>query len=514
MGRAGLLLGWNLLFLLVPTLALALAPNWTGDKLARLLLRLPYPHGIVKWGLESSQGLLLRQDQLPWGLLGTGLLALLVLARPRAWVAGLAGVACLTLWTPHYSLLSSLGLLALVALGWMPEGWLQRLPSPLRALAWLPGALLLFPRLLLSRPSGPWARRLALGWTPIASGALFLLCSWADVLLNYERVRDDLERWPLELLDPRITRLATSPPGLRADWHGVRILGEHAIVSSETDPRLSAMSLRSERIVEYPLRPRWGVEFAGPLEAEVDPQTGTVWTVDGGDSLLSLRWDGERWTPLARAELPVTVSYASLGRAGDQLLLTTIQAIDRGPRRVLRIPIPSMAPIQALAIRRGEQRGPMPREATWVPPLDRQIIAPDFGSQLFTVDLQTGEAEPWLDVPSLNGKMVWLEQEQRLLLALPNRVEAWLVDPLDPRRREAIPTQPGVRALAVDSERGLLVTASVLTGQIWVQSLADGEVLLRMGTVMPMVREMALSPELGIGVLTTWHDVYRFDYLP
>ena len=62
-GDAGLrrLRLWVGLRILLPLAFLLLAPSLLGDLLARVLLALPYPHGVVKWGLESSQGLLLRQ---------------------------------------------------------------------------------------------------------------------------------------------------------------------------------------------------------------------------------------------------------------------------------------------------------------------------------------------------------------------------------------------------------------------------------------------------------------------
>lgn len=514
MTRSTVLLGWALLTPLLPAALIMLAPNQAGDLVLSALLNLPYPHGTVKFVLESSQGALLRVDRLAWGLPLTALLSVLVLALPRLRGLWLLAMGALALWLPFYSPIGLLLFLGLTGFAWMPERWILRLPRPLKALAWLPGSVLLFPRLLLAWGSRPALRRVSNLCTPFASLFLVLLWTWGDLLGNYDRVRSDMERWPQELLDPRITRLASSPPGVRADWHGVKILGEHAIVSCEQDPRLAAMSLREDRIVEQRLRPRWGLDFAGPITAEVDPLTGTVWTVDGGDSVLSLSWDGQRWATLSRTDLPIPISFATIERGDSELLITTVQAADRGPRRLFRLPLPGLVPVRVLALQQQGHPAPMPREAAWVPTIQRQVIAPDFGRWLYAVDLDSGEVHPWLEVPTLNGKMQWLQDEGLLLLALPNRVEAWLIDPVGPTIVRRIRTQPGVRAIAVDPDRSLMVSASVLTGQIWVQSLHTGEVLLRIGTVMPMVRELALSPELGIGVLTTWNEVYRFDYLP
>ena len=100
------------------------------------------------------------------------------------------------------------------------------------------------------------------------------------------------------------------------------------------------------------------------------------------------------------------------------------------------------------------------------------------------------------------------------MLALPNRFEVWRVDPVTAQVIQKIPTQPGVRTLAVDEERGLLITVSVLTGRILIQRLEDGTRLKSIGTVMPMVRQLKLDEDRGVGVLTTWIDIYRFSYLP
>ena len=108
--------------------------------------------------------------------------------------------------------------------------------------------------------------------------------------------------------------------------------------------------------------------------------------------------------------------------------------------------------------------------------------------------------------------MAWNDKTQKVYSAVPNGMQIQVIDPTIPKVAYTIWTQPGVRALAVDEMRNLIVSASVLTGQIWVQDATTGVILKRMGTVYPMVREIALSEELGVGVLTTWNAVYQFKY--
>ena len=79
--------------------------------------------------------------------------------------------------------------------------------------------------------------------------------------------------------------------------------------------------------------------------------------------------------------------------------------------------------------------------------------------------------------------MIWLPTLQEIAIALPNRFEMWFIDPKAPQKYQKVPTQPGVRAVAIDEERKLMITASVLTGSLWVQDLDSGKVLKRAGTV-------------------------------
>ena len=153
-----------------------------------------------------------------------------------------------------------------------------------------------------------------------------------------------------------------------------------------------------------------------------------------------------------------------------------------------------------------------PREFTFIPSLQTIVLAPDFGTHLFAFDLNTRNIEPLIETPTLDGKMRWVPEIERLVVALPNRTELWVINVQTGQVDWTIPTQPGVRALAIDSTRNLVVNASVITGQILIQDLYTGEILDRLGTVMPMVREIALDPNSDHAILTTWAAVYQFPY--
>ena len=140
------------------------------------------------------------------------------------------------------------------------------------------------------------------------------------------------------------------------------------------------------------------------------------------------------------------------------------------------------------------------------------MIAPNWGDRLYLLDPDTGRMSPWVAVPTMNGKMTWSGETGRLYLAQPNRMSVAVIDPAAGVIERTIPTQPGVRPVAIDAGRGLLLTASVITGQVWVQDLQSGEVLDRFGTFMPLVREIELDPISSRAFLSTWTALYSFPY--
>ena len=75
----------------------------------------------------------------------------------------------------------------------------------------------------------------------------------------------------------------------------------------------------------------------------------------------------------------------------------------------------------------------MPREALWVPPLNKLLLAPDFGTHIYAANVDTGRASKWLEAPTMNGKMIWLPTLQEIAIALPNRFEMWFIDPKAPK---------------------------------------------------------------------------------
>jgi hypothetical protein len=133
------------------------------------------------------------------------------------------------------------------------------------------------------------------------------------------------------------------------------------------------------------------------------------------------------------------------------------------------------------------------------------------GEGLWIWDPARDVAEPWLAVATRNGRPSWSEGAGRLLLPAPERFALGMVDPRT-RALTSFPTQPGVRAAAIDSRRGLVVTASVLTGSLLVQRLSDAVPVAVIPGLMPMVRVLALDEARGEAWLTTWTQVVRVRY--
>ena len=201
-------------------------------------------------------------------------------------------------------------------------------------------------------------------------------------------------------------------------------------------------------------------------------------------------------------------------RSTDNLFMIEVQTGgNQGSRKLVTAPLPQLRPITELNLTMDGSKAPMPREPLWVPTIQKLIYGSEFGNLLYAIDMDNGNVSPWLQADTFNGKMAWSDATQRIYSAVPNKMQIQVIDPTIPTIDYTIWTQPGVRALAVDTQRDLIVSASVLTGQIWVQEAETGTVLKRMGTVYPMVREIALSEELGIGVLTTWNAVYQCTYV-
>ncbi len=511
---------WVLLRLPVPALAVALFPNFSGEVVGERLTRLDYAHGFVKGLLIGWHSMLVREARLV-ALFALVAVAGLVLAglRGRAWAVAMAGVAVaaalilrpLTWWTIPLAV-------GALALNFAPYETLARLVGRLRALAWVPGTeLVATGPVAAALGVGPRGARVAamLGGLAVAGG--WVLADTFGSFWEYERIV--FAPWSDDRVDPRVTTVARAAEGVKCDFHDIDVVGDRAVVLAETQLNLVNVPRDGGPLATWPITPWWGPMEGLALDSETDPTTGHTWYLSGPDTITAVAWDGAAWKEVARtpkipAYLHHTYSHWLPGR--DTLYVFTIGTHNtREDSLVVEVDTPGLTRPRVRRLRLPDgSRPPTIRDLAWVPTLDRFVLAPDFGDRLYLYEPGTSTVEPWIEMPTLNGRLTWVGGLDRLFVPLPNKPELWIVDPVKGVVERRFRTQPGVRTLAVDVARELVLTASVLTGRVLVQRLDDASVVDSFGTIMPMVRNLAIFPERGEALLSTWTALYRVPYAP
>lgn len=470
---------------------------------------LPYPHGLIKALLQAWHVLMFRADALPWWwglawLVGLGLAAL-----PRRWVgAGGLALAVASLALPGASWIAKLVLAVLLVANLPPRELWERRPALLRGLSWAPGAVLAMPTPVIAELFGGarWPRVLA----PVVLLPLWFV---TDGLLARERYLPGLIYWPDERVDQRVVVLERATV-MRGEYHDIELVGDHAVVVAEDSCRLLGVPLDGGETVVRPLAARWPPFQAGALDAWVDPE-GLTWVLTAPNELSGLRLGTDGWQTVVSRRFPGPCNFAYLVPAldVDRLFMVFVNAHDREPGGIMPFALPGVRPLERVELERGDGSWvPTPRDAAWIPPLGRLVLTPNFGDRLYLADPGSGLVEPWLDIYSANAKPLWVPELERLLLARPDSGSVDVIDPVAGSVERTIPTQRGVRAMAVDPQRGLLITGSVLTGRVEVQRLEDGEVVDSFGTLMPMIREIALDRVRGEAIVATWTVLYRLPY--
>ena len=493
-----------LIQLSLPVVVVWIWGNEIGDLIALWLVERHHdPHGFVKEILESSQGILLRQREILFRATMVAAVAGTTAISKRRWY-GYLGVVLFTGvvldWRTNTAALLAGCLLCCQMMKTLRWTWIH----------WLPYLGFSFAASMVSS-----ARMMVRGALVTVAAFVGLFgCIWVDCLLAYDDIRSGMEAWPEELLDERI-QIRAQEPGVRADWHDVDIQDEVAFVVAEETMRLMAFPMQGGEPIVHKLGERWGTARAAPLDLEYDKKSGLFWVVTDERTFTGFSFDvKEGWKEDRRYELPEAIQYAYLRAREGSLVIA--------PLRV-KEPLIEGCHLIFGTVNNGNQLRkvsndprsviiPFPREIEWIGSLDKLAVSPDFGKEIFLFDLYSGWTERLIQVPTLDGKMRWSSKLDRLFIAIPNRFEIWVVDPHKRTLDWVIPTQPGVRSLAIDEQRGVIVSASVLTGQVLVQDIRTGKILDRFGTVMPMVRDLALDVESGQAVLTTWAAVYQFPY--
>ncbi|MCB9743446.1 MAG: hypothetical protein H6741_25080 [Alphaproteobacteria bacterium] len=495
-------------------LALALDPGLAGH----VLTVLPYGHGAAKIVLGPAQTLLVRQPELPW-ILGVAAGLGLILPWLPARAAQLAAVITLLaapLLLPHGSgILALLGALLLLA-ALRPEALERALGAWGDRLRWVPGVGLLLPGWMGLRLGLPERGRRALG--PLL--ALYVAAGWllADTWISQDRYAQAVSHFPTALTDPRAEVWGRAPPGQWCEFHDIDLVGDRLVVVAEASAQIRSYPLEGGDFKAVTVPYNWEPWGGLVLDAESDPATGRTFFLDGPHQVSTLRWNGRDWERGPRSRRIPTPLHHVRSRwfpEREELVMISINtARTPDPTRVVVVNTRDGGVSERELLDPDGANVPNIRELTWVDSLQRFALAPDFGQRLYLADPWTARAEPWVEVPTLNGKLLYSAERDELLLALPDQAAVLVIDPGSGAVKRRLPNQPGVRTMAVDPQRGWLLSGSVLTGAIWVQDLETGEHLDTLRTFQPMMREILLMPEQGIGFLTTWGSFYRFSYLP
>ena len=507
---------WVLLRLPVPVLVAVLAPSLVGGLLGERLTELAYAHGAVKSGILVWQSMLVREVRLA-AFLATIVLAGLILPglKGRVWAVGALGVAVATV-----GLLAPLAWWTVpVALAWLavnlaPAQTLARWGARWRPVAWIPGTELLFGGPVSAAiGAGPRLLRVAGAMSALTIGGAWILADALGAFWEYEQVV--FAPWPDERVDPRVTTIARAPAGEKCDFHDIDIVGSRAVVVAEASRQLLSVPAVGEPVA-WPLPPNWGEMIGLVMDSETDAVTNTSWYLSGPKTVTGVQWDNG-WKKVAEsASISGYLHHTYMHWLRER---ETLYVFSIGTKNTVEDPVMVELDTPGLQVPKvrhlklpGGGKAPTFRDLAWVPVLGRFVMAPDFGTRLYLVEPGNAFVTPWMEMPTLNGRLIWVGGMDRLVIPMPNLPELWIVDPKTASVERKIPTQPGVRAVAVDVARNVFLTASVLTGRVLVQDLDDGTVLDSFGTVMPMARNLAIFPDRGEAILTTWTAMYRIPY--
>lgn len=525
MPRSPVLHTWVVARLPVVIGAALLGRRWVEETGVGLLTAHPAAHSAIKGALLSWQTALLRGPAL-FIEIPVGAALCVVLSRlgqrgaPRSARTALTLTFCaLTVGGIVAASHSPAGIgigVAALTLEALPAAWLGG--RAWRMVAAIPGTeVVLFRPVAYALLGRSGARD---GVLAAIGGALAVSLWFVGDIVFDVHTAEELARWPDSRVDARVTVLDRVAPPSVFDFQDIDRVGDHLVVIGESPPRLIAYPLDGGPSAAFPLRPFWANNTGMAVESTSDPATGRTWFLAGPSTLGQARYADGAWTsggetpPFARMLLHGAMEWFPETQTVTMVTLNVSET--RDAPQLVSLHVNAAGVLAAPEIRRlrtaDGQPLPVIRDAVWVPPLHRFVLAPDFGSELYLADPRTGIGAPWLPISTLNGRLVWDDALGRLFIARPERAEIAIVDPVRGVVERTLHTAPGVRALAVDAKRGLILTGSVVTGAVDVLSLTDGERVDRYTGFMPMVRNLQLIPERGEAVLSTWAVLYRFPY--
>ena len=187
-------------------------------------------------------------------------------------------------------------------------------------------ALLVLGLVALRRAARPLLRMGALGL-----GAS-LAATGLDLLLHpqvYAPGAPDPGAWPADRADPRVSLVATAPPGQRCEFHDIDLVdladGRWAVVVAEGSGRLLAFPRAGGPPAEAKIPTSWGETFGVPLDSETDRTRGETWVIAGPHRVEKRALSARGWGPPTAVPLAQPEDHAyTVPVGGDQLALVHV----------------------------------------------------------------------------------------------------------------------------------------------------------------------------------------------
>jgi DNA-binding beta-propeller fold protein YncE len=132
-------------------------------------------------------------------------------------------------------------------------------------------------------------------------------------------------------------------------------------------------------------------------------------------------------------------------------------------------------------------------------------------SRLMLYDLQRKEFLAKVQTDERVDRMAFDVARSELLLASPMKSRVLRFDARTLAQKGEMKSVFGVRAMAIDPSRGWMLTASLVTGELWVQDLASGKVLQRI-YLGPWLRTIELDTVKGVAYVSANGALYKVPY--
>jgi hypothetical protein len=285
------------------------------------------------------------------------------------------------------------------------------------------------------------------------------------------------------------------------NWIKIDASGEHLLVTGHGAPNILRYDLadlsRAPRTSEVPT--------LGAQDFAYDPAAGELYVYDPADQrllyidaeTLALKRTapvtglspGDVWTAVDAGTDTITISSEADERKGSPMLV-----LDRSEGRVLA----------ELDIEAGNMLDVGQHGRLYLSFFRR-------GNALIAYDLRTLKIAEQVAAPERADRMAFIAKAQELLLSVPTASRILRYDALTLAPRGEIASMFGVRTLAVDEERNLLLCGSLVTGEVHAIDLASGRTIARF-YLGPWLRTIELDVKRGLAFVSSNGALYELKY--